>query len=271
MDIDADLCLHIINASFASVSGRVFAIRRVVAEQGLSGQNNRLRLLVADMKSSKDRITGIVSRKSMHGHDETLRIQSFLHTLTVFEVEFLARLQEWEDLLKMIGEVVRSDSSAVVTFEAIADILWAEKDCPVEILFTVLEAILHSSLDHSSLSVEKFSRWLRAICTILLSRNTASDRAKAIGYVEQAVTVMEAHGEGKDNASEFYPLDERQWLLGMSYNTGIECLHASVLDEAKRWFESSTVICRFIPDGQNRADKIHETYMHLLARYTHHT
>lgn len=70
-------------------------------------------------------------------------------------------------------------------------------------------------------------------------------------------------------------MDERQWLLGTSYNTGIECLQycshsyalhtvvatelvhsASMADEAKRWFESATVICRFVPDGEARAAKV---------------
>lgn len=55
------------------------------------------------------------------------------------------------------------------------------------------QAILHASLDRCSLSIDKFSRWLRAICTMLLSRNTAEDRTKAIGYVEQAVHVLEDH------------------------------------------------------------------------------
>lgn len=64
-----------------------------------------------------------------------------------------------------------------------------------------------------------------------------------------------------------YPMDERQWLLATSYNTGAECLHGSMLDEAKRWFEASTVICRFVPGGKDRAEKISETYTHLLSRY----
>lgn len=59
---------------------------------------------------------------------------------------------------------------------------------------------------------------------------------------------------------------------------------ASMLDEAKRWFEASTVICRFVPGGKDRAEKvccatpyrfsygtaepqISESYTHLLARY----
>lgn len=56
------------------------------------------------------------------------------------------------------------------------------------------QSILRVSLDRAMLSIEKFSRWLRAICTVLLSRNSATDRTKAAGYVEQAVRVLQEHG-----------------------------------------------------------------------------
>ena len=61
---------------------------------------------------------------------------------------------------------------------------------------------------------------------------------------------------------------------------------ASLPDEAKRWFEAATVICRYTPDGKTRAEKVRivlyvalhfflldpirgkisETYSHLLAQ-----
>jgi hypothetical protein len=44
-------------------------------------------------------------------------------------------------------------------------------------------------------SAERFSRWLRGLCTISLSTNTAGDRLKAIGYIEQALSVLEQHHE----------------------------------------------------------------------------
>lgn len=50
--------------------------------------------------------------------------------------------------------------------------------------------MLVACLNKSVLDIEKFSRWLRAICSILLARNRPSDRVKALGYVEQAVEVM---------------------------------------------------------------------------------
>jgi hypothetical protein len=64
------------------------------------------------------------------------------------------------------------------------------------------QAILHATLDRASMSIEKFSRWLRGICTILLSRNSASDRAKAVGYVEQAITVIKDHHDEVDNSED---------------------------------------------------------------------
>ena len=54
---------------------------------------------------------------------------------------------------------------------------------------------MRASLTHSALSVEKFSRWLRAICTITLARDTSEDRLKAIGYVEHALSVIEDHND----------------------------------------------------------------------------
>ncbi len=57
--------------------------------------------------------------------------------------------------------------------------------------------------------MEKFSRWLRAICTILLSRNSQADRKKAITYAEQALTVMEdpdTSGEVHDAVHDFISL-----------------------------------------------------------------
>lgn len=77
------------------------------------------------------------------------------------------------------------------------ELLLSEHSCAL----ILLQAILHASLDRSALSVEKFARWLRAICTILLARNTAPDRLKAIGYIEQAITVLEDHG-GDDVGDE---------------------------------------------------------------------
>ena len=61
------------------------------------------------------------------------------------------------------------------------------------------QGILHACLDKMALSVEKFSRWLRAISTVLLARNTPGDRTKALGYIEQAVAVLEDHtADGQD-------------------------------------------------------------------------
>ncbi|KZT68843.1 hypothetical protein DAEQUDRAFT_711357 [Daedalea quercina L-15889] len=250
-DIDVEIYLHIINASFAAIAGRVFALRkRLSSERSIENREDELKSILEHIGSCRKRICAVAESAKLVDAEDIVRSQSYVHVLRVFEVEMLCHLRDWEQLLAVVDDTIQSGAGAVATYEAVTDILWVEKDCPVDVLFTALEAILHASLDRGSLSIDKFSRWLRAICTMLLSRNTAEDRTKAIGYVEQAVHVLEDHMDGDAQA---YPIDERQWLLGTSYNTGID---ASLLDEAKRWFEASTTICRFVPDGDTRAGKV---------------
>lgn len=67
---------------------------------------------------------------------------------------------------------------------------------------TVSQAILRASLDQASLSVDKFSRWLRTICSILLSRNTVPDRSRAVHYIEQAITVLDKHGDVSEEGAQ---------------------------------------------------------------------
>ncbi|KAJ3893401.1 hypothetical protein GG344DRAFT_75060 [Lentinula edodes] len=258
VEVEPDLYVHLMNAFFSGVAGRA----REASSASGSINAKQIREISAEIKSCKARISQIIESNKITGDDELLRSQYFLHTLRVFEAEILAQLSDWDQLLKTIADAVTSGQLAVATYEAIADILWEEKGCPVNVLCGGLEAVLHATLDHNSLSLEKYARWLRAICTITLARNTSADRLKAIGYVEQAVSMME-----NSDADKAYPMDERFWLLATSYNTGFECLEASSLNEAKRWFEASTVICRFVPGGTERAEKISETYAQLLSRY----
>ncbi|KAF8315267.1 uncharacterized protein EI90DRAFT_2946791, partial [Cantharellus anzutake] len=89
--------------------------------------------------------------------------------------------------------------------------------------------------------IGKFSRWLRAICTILFTRNGATARQKALGFIEQAVEVIRDAVERSE-----YPMDEREWAFTISYNAGVECLGANMLDEGKRWFECASMLGTFI-------------------------
>ena len=38
-----------------------------------------------------------------------------------------------------------------------------------------------------------------------------------------------------------------------------------MFDEAKRWFEAATVICRFIPGGKERAEKVRYIRLCILS------
>ncbi|KAI5885045.1 uncharacterized protein SCHCODRAFT_02594205 [Schizophyllum commune H4-8] len=265
VEVDRDQYLYLANASFCAICGRVFALRETISSSGKLDVN-ALRDVADGLLICQNRIADILAKDVLVAEEELSRVQYFVHALHVFQAEMYVHLKEWDSFGKLVGDVTSAGPMAVDTFEALADLAWADEDCPVNVLHRVLEAILRASLDHGALAVNKFSRWLRAICTIMLARSEPADRLKAIGYVEQAVGVIEENNEGEDA----YPMDERFWLLSTAYNTGYECFEASILDEAKRWFEAATQLCKFVPGGQERGEKVlhHERFCwrsHFLA------
>ncbi len=105
----------------------------------------------------------------------------------------------------------------------------------------------------------------------MIARN---DRLKAVGYVEQAVGVIEG-SIGSDEVSCLWfhgvvnpspllalvalPMDERFWLLSTAYNVGFECLESDFLFLSFAW--SLCALCVYVGhrrlmkprDGSNRA------------------
>ncbi|KAH6905889.1 meiosis protein SPO22/ZIP4 like-domain-containing protein [Coprinopsis sp. MPI-PUGE-AT-0042] len=262
LDIDKESCIFLINSVFAAVTGRVFSTRETMTTAGSFDAQSAERLI--DQIHEAKAAIGEVLSKNLLDHDKDGRADYMLHVLRVFEMEFLVHLKEWDRVSTTVKEVIKSGQMAVGTSEAVADLLWVAADCPIQVLQESLEGILSASLEIGSLSVERFSRWLRAICTIVLVRNNPEDRTKAFGYFEQAISVIQ---DNDNNTKDTYPIEERQWLLATAYNTATECFHASLIDEAKRWFETAISICRFVPGGKERSKKISETYTQLLAKY----
>ncbi|KAI0318005.1 meiosis protein SPO22/ZIP4 like-domain-containing protein [Amylostereum chailletii] len=261
VQVDEEVNLAVVFASFAAASARVFSVRKI-PHDSVEILKSTSRAIYACERTIRN-----VLEKAALREDNAAVVLCCLRAVLVFEAEVAVRLKEWDQLPAIIESTAGLPTDLVDTLEAVADVLWAEKECPLNVLLTALEIILHASLDAQTLSVDKFSRWLRAICTMLLSRNAAPDRLKAVGYVEQALAVLTEHSEDRDEHGETFPLDEREWLMTTSYNTGVECMHVNLLEEARRWFECSAVISRFVPNGEARGQRISETYTRLLSQY----
>ncbi|KAF8330322.1 uncharacterized protein EI90DRAFT_3154952 [Cantharellus anzutake] len=285
---------HIVFASFSSISARVFAARQMnpPPKERLTITKD-VKTLLSLVQQHKALISGEVGEE---------RLRHIVHFVYLFQLEQLVKLADWEGVLLVIKDASASSLSLNLdTYEAIADILvrvcpsyhesqsstflqqrqWVEKECPSDVLYLALEVILHACLDSNAFITEKFSRWLRAICTILLARNGAADRQKALGFIEQAVEVIRDAVESSENGEvliipglsiafhrlfQEYPMDERQWAFTISYNAGVECLGANMLDEGKRWFECASMLSTFI-NSPGMAEKVSATYENLLNRY----
>jgi len=124
-------------------------------------------------------------------------------------------------------------------------------------------------------NIARFRCRLRTICTVSLSWNTETDRTKAIGYIEQALSVMEGHSESLGDEDKVSHVRMIQNLLkftlwmnvnnGLQHRNGVSSVSSTLrvavtiinslkssscnFDEAKRCFEAATVTCRFVPGG----------------------
>ena len=105
------------------------------------------------------------------------------------------------------------------------------------------QSILHASLEHNALSLEKFSRWLRAICTILLSRDSNADRPRAIGFVEQAISVLKEQRSVEVRALGFF-------------REGTVCLMVNVTERIPILGNTATFACFSRPYPHSPANRV---------------
>ncbi|KAH9048810.1 hypothetical protein EDB84DRAFT_1434083 [Lactarius hengduanensis] len=206
LEVDEEMHLCIVFSSFAAVSARVFAMRKLELQMASS---DKLEFTAHEIQDCEERLRKTLEKGVISSNNT--RVVQCLSVLLMFEAELACRMKEWQLIPKIIQVCVPSSFAywglsdpfpsywqkvgqcqtlSSDTFEAISDML----------------AILHTSLDRNTLSVGKFARWLRAICTMLLARNTVPDRLKAIGYIEQAIVVLEEHGGDGDDDEVITPL-----------------------------------------------------------------
>jgi len=58
------------------------------------------------------------------------------------------------------------------------------------------------------------------------------------------------------------------YLKGVFHETYAGSSRSYELEEAKRWFEAATVICRFVPGGKDRAVKVRDPVWAYLRNTT---
>ncbi|KAF6758817.1 meiosis protein SPO22/ZIP4 like-domain-containing protein [Ephemerocybe angulata] len=160
---DDESRMYLISATFAAVSGKVLSTREMITATGTLNPQI-LRTMNADIRKAKADIERAVQQEGpLRNADITSRGETYVHVLRIFEAEMCVQLRDWDEVSDIVKEVVKTGPLCVGTYEAIADML----------------AILVASLDQNTLSVEQFSRWLRAICTTLITRDTPEGRLKA--------------------------------------------------------------------------------------------
>lgn len=137
VDVDQAIYIYLVNASFASASGRVMSFRRL-RSQTESIDSGKYRDLFNNINQSLQRISKVL-REEKVSQEDLPRLESSLQILRVFIVEAACHLSDWTTVLATIEEASRSDRDSLETYEAFADALWEDKNCPIHVLFTALE------------------------------------------------------------------------------------------------------------------------------------
>ncbi|KAG8803719.1 hypothetical protein FRC16_003663 [Serendipita sp. 398] len=243
LEPETDIDSHRVIASFAHVAGQYFATRdqpqssiRTLGLRTFTSEIDKLVTLAQKVMTSKE-----------NDQEEMKRMSHIARLGLIYKAEILSELQDWDGLINTLKSMEGMQYVLLTTYEAFADILWKNKECPVHVLYAGFETILRLSSDQGVMSVQKFSRWLRAICTILLSGGRDADRAKALAYTQQAIDLLKEHGDITDTESDqHYPDSERSWLLATAFNTGVQCTRSLQKPEAKEWFEVAIALCQFV-------------------------
>ncbi|KAG9104677.1 hypothetical protein FRC06_000063 [Ceratobasidium sp. 370] len=276
---DPDLSRCTLLSAFSATSGRLFVARRLGPPRDASILYERL---AHDLPTFRHSALQVLSGDSALDGDQP---DHMINLFLTFEVEVLSRLQRWESVQAVV-EVCREvfvpeievmkyvrdfqvaaklECVNATTLESIANLLWTDEACPTDVLYNALDVMLRASLDSKHMSIDKFSRWLRALCTILLGRNKQQDRANALSFIEQAVEVIKENEN--ESGDQMYAHDEREWLLHITFNTGVERFSVSDLEEAKRWMETATALARLVHNSGTASEKINALYQQVLARY----
>ncbi|KAG0701956.1 meiosis protein SPO22/ZIP4 like-domain-containing protein [Suillus ampliporus] len=127
--VDQAIYVYLVNASFASASGRVMSFRRLLSQTG-SIESEKHRELFNEVNQSLQRIVKIL-RDDKVSQEDLPRLESSLQILRIFIVEAASHLSDWTTVLATIEGSSRCDRDSLETYEAFADTLWEDKSCPM--------------------------------------------------------------------------------------------------------------------------------------------
>ncbi|CAE6413964.1 unnamed protein product [Rhizoctonia solani] len=277
-DVSAFILVH---GVIERIIGQVFVARRLGSTPEAMELYTKL---ATDVATFRKITVGILTDGAFDGDD---RPDYMINLFFTFEMEVLCRLHQWQRIKDVVEAATEMECVTSTTLEAMADLLVELTFFPVlhllfttsldsgqkmhvqpmvgSLLYGALEAMLRSSLKSKNISIDKFSRWLRALCTILLARNRQQDRVSAISFIEQAVEVIKDNKD--ESGDQMYAHDEREWLLHITFNTGVERLAVSDIQEAKRWIETATVLAGLVHNSDAASEKINAVYRQVLAKY----
>jgi len=124
--MDEEMHLCVVFSSFAAISARVFAMRKLDPHMDAS---DKLEFTAREIQACEERLYKIME-KGVISSNNIPRVTQCLRTVFIFQTELACRMKEWQVIPKVIEKVTQCQAPLCDTFEAIADMLWSAQDCP---------------------------------------------------------------------------------------------------------------------------------------------
>lgn len=119
LDVDEEMHLCIVFSSFASVSARVFAMRKLELQMVNS---DKLEFTAHEIQNCEERLHKILEQGVISSSNSP-RVDQCVSVLLIFEAELACRMREWQLIPKVVQKVGQCQASPCDTFEAITDML----------------------------------------------------------------------------------------------------------------------------------------------------
>ncbi|CAG8440859.1 2166_t:CDS:10 [Ambispora leptoticha] len=251
---------------FTTLSARIFLARQ---QKTISEKKDLFQQSLKDIQNYRKFQTKLGKRKRTINDvdEETPDVEttkeaekSETDTLLVllFEFEAKVNLCLWNELQTILDTAAAYDFDVPSKmYERMAELLIEENECPSEVIFATLQALLDSIMKGTQIDIEQFSRWFRMLVITALVKG----KQTALQYFTQALDILNDYSKGK------YPEEEIQWLMVTAWNCGIDYYSSNDYSQAKKWCEIAMSYCKYAENGQLYEKEMRKSYGEIMKNF----
>ncbi|GAA5997128.1 hypothetical protein JCM5350_005624 [Sporobolomyces pararoseus] len=233
-----ELLSNLFACRLASLAARASIVRQLSSHDQVVQYKSLLQALVTYLEQL------VEADKTHSQHFSKLEFKKFVNATISLQAECHTVLDQWPNLLELVGSCEENDSSdefSLIALRIICDkVSQKASTCPYEILSSIYRKTLSILYQNRALTSEELAIWLRMIIGVLIFR----EPEEAIKYLQNSQQLIAKKPDG-------YPKEEVSWLISTAWDYGIDLFtnNDSKELEAEKWCQLAISIARSANDS----------------------